>query len=121
MSGRTSRNKGARFERKLAHRLQIMGFKAKRCLQFRGDSDGPDVLIELSGSRRLLIEAKHHKKVRWRGAYEQAAGYPMLKGDLFAVCCKDDRNEEVWILPAAMMDLFFEMLRDNEKCSSDSE
>ncbi len=112
MSGRSARAKGARFERKLAHRLQLMGFKAKRCLQFRGDMDGPDVLVELAGSRRLLIECKHQKKVRWRGAYEQAQAYPRLRGDMFAVCAKDDRNNEVWILPPDLMQVFLELLRE---------
>ncbi len=111
MSGRSSRAKGARFERSLAARLRDLGLRAKRCLQFRGDTDGPDVMVELPQGR-LLIEVKHHKKVRWRGAYEQAAAYPRLPGDMYCACCKDDRNAEVWILPAEMMAMFFEMMKE---------
>lgn len=113
MPGRSPREKGKRWEKRICHWLQSMGFRAARLAGLRND---PDIRIEL-GDRCLYIEAKHQKKVNWRQAFAQARESNRADFDWYCVCAKDDRNEEVWILPKELGELFFEMLK-GRKCES---
>ena len=114
MTPKNAREKGKRFEKQILHWLQSLGLRAQR---LEGQKDQPDIRVELDG-RCLFIEAKHHKKVRWRGGFEQALKSKRGPSDLFAVVAKDNRADEVWILPKEAGELFFEMLK--ERCNGDT-
>lgn len=105
---KNAREKGKRFEKRILHWLQDLGFRAQRG---EGRKDEPDIRVELDG-RCLWLEAKHHRKVRWRGAFEQAQQSKRGPNDLFAVVAKDDRTDEVWILPKEAGVLFLELLKE---------
>lgn len=51
-----SRQKGARFERQIAHMLREHGFEAERGVQHQGGKDSPDVKCNLKNTH---IEAKN--------------------------------------------------------------
>lgn len=63
-----SREKGKRFERKLAALLRMEGFEARRGQQFSG-ANGDDDVVGLDG---IHIEAKHQEKMRLYEWVEQA-------------------------------------------------
>lgn len=59
--GRMSKNKGARFERIVAHLFKDEGYDASRTAQYRGNTgDAGDV----EGPPGLHIEAKHQEQFR---------------------------------------------------------
>jgi hypothetical protein len=97
-----SRDKGKRFEQATVNWFKAIDLPAKRCLQFRGEEDGPDVRVELPSGLILAVECKHWKRVNWRKAFAQSqtqAGPIVLN----AVRAKDDRCEPVWILSERTM------------------
>jgi len=87
--GRTARNKGASFERKIRRRLNdtLKGFGAKRTLQSRGGKDGPDVWAD-----PFWIETKHGRKPNPRQALGQARRDSDGSGMIPMAVIKDDRK-----------------------------
>jgi hypothetical protein len=88
MSGRRSRNKGARGERALVHLLQSHGFAAEKISGLY--KPGADLSVPLLG-RDLLVEAKWHGN-GFKQLYRWLAGR-----DLLIVKC--DRAEPLVIVP----------------------
>lgn len=77
MSGKLSRNKGARAEREVKQLFLDANFKAKRtgsgiCPDFKGD-----VYVEVDKNTKLVIEVKHYKD-NFKTHYEQLCGSPVL-------------------------------------------
>lgn len=64
-----SRDKGARYERKLAHILNDHGFTARRGQQFSGGAESPDVVAP---DFPFHIEAKHVEKLNLYQAMTQS-------------------------------------------------
>lgn len=94
MSGRTSRTKGASFERQVARDLQAHGFdEARRGLQYRDGSDAPDVWL-----RGWNLELKRYRVVRWGDivkALDQAYASEHSKGRYTAAVMRPDRGRTV--------------------------
>lgn len=109
MSGNTSREKGKRWEKKLCHWFTSIGYRASRCLGRKGE---PDIRVEVPEGWCLWVEAKHHKKVNLRQAVTQAKDSSRGPGDHWAVCAKDDRNEEIWIFPKELAERLLLDLKD---------
>lgn len=62
MSGRRSREKGARFEREALAYLKELGFSCMRSRQFRvGGADDPDIMASIPMGPTLKIECKSRK------------------------------------------------------------
>lgn len=62
MSGRRSREKGARFEREALAYLKELGFSCMRSRQFRvGGADDPDIIASIPMGPTLKIECKSRK------------------------------------------------------------
>ena len=64
-----SRDKGARYERHLAHRLREYGYEAERGQQHSGGKDSPDVKHNMVG---IHIEAKNVEHLNIWNALEQS-------------------------------------------------
>ena len=64
-----SRDKGARFERKLAGMIRAYGYEAERGCQHSGGKDSPDVKTSMKG---IHIEAKDVEKLNIWNALEQS-------------------------------------------------
>lgn len=64
-----SRQKGARYEREIAHVLNDNGYPSHRGQQFSGGKDSPDVI---SPDFPLHIEAKHVERLDLYGAMTQS-------------------------------------------------
>lgn len=64
-----SRQKGARYEREVAHFLSDHGFESRRGQQFSGGKDSPDVV---SPDFPLHIEAKFVERLDLYGAMTQS-------------------------------------------------
>ena len=99
MGGKHSRDKGKRFEQKIARELRDMGFDARRGWQAREGDDDPDVIVDLP----VWIECKHHRQVNYRAAMRQAIGGAVGTDKIPLVVAKDDGQPEVAILPWADM------------------
>jgi hypothetical protein len=59
-------------------------------------------MVQLRGWE-ILIEAKHYKRADWRSAWNQAQESVGNPAAYRIACCKDDRNDPVWLLPDALM------------------
>lgn len=101
--GKHSRNKGKGFERVVAAAFrEVFGDQVKRGWQARQGSDAPDV----EGVPGWWVEAKHHRKVSIRAAWQQvvtAQEDAKRKGDGRAsdkplVVCKDDGEEPLAVV-----------------------
>lgn len=64
-----SRDKGARYERHIAHRIREWGYDAERGCQHAGGKDSPDVKHNMEG---IHIEAKKVEKLNIWKALEQS-------------------------------------------------
>ena len=64
-----SREKGARYERYIAHKLRDYGYEAERGVQHQGGKDSPDVKHNMP---RLHIEAKNVEALNIWKALEQS-------------------------------------------------
>ena len=64
-----SRQKGAKFERKIAHMLREHGYEAERGCQHSGGKDSPDVKHNMT---RLHIEAKDTERLNIWNALDQS-------------------------------------------------
>lgn len=65
-----SRDKGARYERHIAHRIREWGYDAERGCQHSGGKDSPDVKHNMDG---IHIECKKVEKLNIWKALEQSA------------------------------------------------
>lgn len=65
-----SRDKGARYERHIAHRIRECGYDAERGCQHSGGKDSPDVKHNMEG---IHIECKKVEKLNIWKALEQSA------------------------------------------------
>lgn len=83
-----SRNKGATFERTLAHRLNEYGFECRRGQQYSGINGDADVV----GLPKIHIEAKAVERLNIYDAMEQAKR-DAKDGELPAVFHKKNRKE----------------------------
>lgn len=99
-----SRNKGARFERRLAKKLEEYGYRAERGCQHAGGKDSPDVKHNMP---RIHIEAKAVEKLNIWNALEQSkrdAG----EDEIPTVMFKRNRSE---IYVAMTLDDFMEIYK----------
>jgi hypothetical protein len=118
MSGKRSRDKGARFEREVANILAerySLPF-ARGVLQFRGGgAEVPDVCLQdIDGAReanphlsQLHLECKHHKKTSISAAWRQAVADCKLSGKTPVCVTKSDREP---ILVTMKLDDFLDIL-----------
>lgn len=93
-----SRDKGKRGERLFAEALRLLGFSARRGVQFSGSPDSPDVVTNIEG---VHFEVKHVEALNIWGALSQAekdAG-----GAIPVVAFK--RNRTPWYLALPLEDL----------------
>lgn len=89
MSGRRSREKGARWEREVARRVRdVLGVEARRGFQYRG-AEAPDIIIE---GLPLHIECKAGKRPPILAALEQAER-DAAEGAIPVVVVKPDKKE----------------------------
>jgi len=104
MGGRSSRRKGADFERAMVHRFrEVFGDDdVRRGLQSRGE-EVPDVDVPC-----FWIECKREKRTSPRAALEQAVD-AAPKGRIPIAICKDDRRETTVTL---LLDDFLELVRE---------
>src|SRR5690606_4333292 len=90
MSGRRSREKGARWEREVARRVRdVLGVEARRGIQYRDGSEAPDIIIE---GLPLHIECKAGKRPPILAALEQAER-DAAEGAIPVVVVKPDKKE----------------------------
>ena len=98
-----SRDKGARFERRIAKMLREYGYEAERGCQHSGGKDSPDVKHNMP---RLHIEAKDVEKLNIWNALEQSkrdAG----EDEIPVVMFKRNRTKVYVAMPfEEFMDLF---------------
>lgn len=90
-----SRDKGARYERKVANMLKEEGYEAERGCQHSGGRDSPDVK---HNATRLHVEAKNVEKLNIWKALEQSkrdAG----DGEIPIVVFKRNRSKDYVALP----------------------
>lgn len=74
-----SREKGARGERELAHRLRELGFdEARRGVQYSGADGSPDV----TGLDGIHIECKLRDRLNIEQAYDQSRRDAARRGDI---------------------------------------
>jgi Holliday junction resolvase len=66
-----SRQKGKRGEREVVDLLKRYGFDARRGQQFKGTSDSPDVIHNMTG---FFIEVKHRQALNLYDTIEKADG-----------------------------------------------
>ncbi len=66
-----SRQKGKRGEREIVDLLKRFGFSAQRGQQFRGTSDSPDVVHNMTG---FFIEVKHRQALNLYDTIEKSDG-----------------------------------------------
>jgi len=100
--GRKSKRKGKKGERAVANMLRDRGYEARRGVQYRGDTDSPDVVSEI---RDMHIEVKWVERLSVHVAMTQAK---MDKNDnqFPTVWHKRRRDECLVTIPAeAFMDL----------------
>ena len=112
MSGRLSRNKGARFEREVAQVFKDAGYDAKRCFQTRGGAaEVPDVEV-LDTSFPLDIECKHGKKPPVRRALDSIVEH-CREGRLPVAIIREDRRDAYCVLP---LTVFIKLYNEACKC-----
>jgi Holliday junction resolvase len=104
---KTSRNKGKRGERELAHLLNDNGFPAKRGQQFAGGSNSPDVISE---DFPFHIECKRVERLDLYGAMTQAIGDAGDKPP----CVAHRRNNSEWLFTCRLTDLL-ELLTNRDQ------
>lgn len=94
-----SRDKGKRGERLFAEALRLLGFSARRGVQFSGGAGSPDVVTSLTG---LHFEVKNVESLNIWAALEQASKDAHDKVPVVAF----KRNKSGWYLVIALEDLF---------------
>lgn len=87
-----SKNKGKRFELKLAHKISEYGYKCRRTAQYCGNTGDASDVVGLPG---IHIEAKHQEKMHLYDWIEQAVRDAEAngKGDIPAVFHKKNNAE----------------------------
>ena len=101
-----SRDKGARFERALAHTLNDYGFSCRRGQQYCGANGDADVV----GLPGIHIEAKAVERLNLYDAMEQAKG-DAREGELPAVFHKKNRRN---ILVTMELDDWMKLYKEGE-------
>jgi len=105
MSRINSRQKGARGERELAHKLTENGYPARRGQQFSGSPESPDVVCEALA--KFQIECKLVEALNIHKAIAQARN-DAGEGQIPTVMHKKNRTEWLVTLP---LDDFLELLK----------
>lgn len=91
MTGRASRDKGARGEREIANRFKAAGFGARRAVgQFASGSDLPDVETNLP----LWVEVKRGARTNIRAALRQAEEASGTKNLIPVAITRDDNEKD---------------------------
>lgn len=116
-----SRAKGSRGERELSHKLQELGFKARRGQQFCGKNGDADVV----GLPSIHIECKRVEKLNLDKAMEQAEN-DAREGEIPTVFHRKDRGK--WLVTMNFDDFMnlymnqkdFKMPEDNEDNSKEN-
>lgn len=105
MTGKSSRIKGAAWEREVVSKLRYCMPDAdiKRGLQYRTGEEAPDVDMPV-----FWPECKHHKRVNVRAALKQAVE-TAPKGRIPVAVCKDDRQPPIALL---LLDDFLDLVRE---------
>ena len=93
-----SKQKGARGERELAHKLNEYGFDTRRTVQYNGKADGGEA--DLVGLPNIHIEAKRVEKLNLYDAMAQAIHDS--KGKLPAVFHRKNHCE--WLVTMRLSD-----------------
>lgn len=104
MGGRSSRRKGADFERAMVHRFrEVFGDEdVRRGLQSRGE-EVPDVDVPC-----FWVECKREKRTSPKAALAQAVD-AAPKGRIPIAICKEDRSDATVTL---LLDDFLELVRE---------
>lgn len=110
MSGKMSREKGKRFERKLASIFREYGYDARRTAQYCGNTGDASDVVGLPG---IHIEAKHVEKMSLYDWMAQAKRDAEGSGKLPAVFHKKNNAD---ILVTMKLDDFMEIYREWGKC-----
>ena len=105
MTGRSSRIKGAAWERAVVRKFRYCMPDAdiKRGLQYRTGEETPDVDMPV-----FWVECKAHKKVNIKAALKQAME-ATPKGRIAVAVCKDDRQPPTVTL---LLDDFLDLVRE---------
>ena len=107
MSGKSSKIKGAEFEREVVRRFEEMGIKAQK-MPLSGAVKGfeGDVTIwpYSHSDFQMMVECK--RRARGFGTIYSA----MQQGNPHLVVCRDDRKDEFYVLPRETMKLVFEKM-----------
>lgn len=103
-----SKDKGARFERKLASLFREQGYEARRTAQYCGNTGDASDVVGLPG---IHIEAKHQETMRLYEWVSQAVRDAAGTGNLPAVFHKKNNAE---ILVTMRLDDWFNLYREWE-------
>ena len=108
MSGKFSRDKGARFERELAKELQFYGYNTFRTAQYCGTTGyAPDV----SGLPGIHIEAKAQERMQLYDWYAQSCRDASKTGEIPVVIHKKNYHK---ILVTMGLEDFMKLYREWE-------
>lgn len=103
-----SRQKGARAERELAHKLtELLGVKCRRGQQFSGANGDADVV----GVEGIHIECKNVQRLEIFKAYEQSVR-DAREGEIPCVMHKKDRKP--WLVTISLED-WAKMYKENTR------
>lgn len=107
MSGKSSKAKGAAFEREVVLRFEEMGIKAQK-MPLSGAIPGfeGDVTIWPANHIDFKMRVECKRRARGFGTIYSA----MQQSDPHMVVCRDDRKDEFYILPRETMKLVFEKM-----------
>lgn len=108
MSGKMSRDKGARYERELATQLKSYGYEARRTAQHCGNTGDAADVIGLDG---IHIEAKHQERVQIYDWMAQAKRDSAKSGNKPAVFFRKNNCET---LVCMRLDDWMELYREWE-------
>lgn len=115
--GVNSRAKGSRGERELSHKLQDLGFEARRGQQFCGKNGDADVV----GLPGVHIECKRVEKLNLEKAMEQAVT-DAREGEIPAVFHRKDRGP--WLVTINFddfMKIYMNQKEDKEEIVEEKE
>lgn len=105
-----SKQKGARFERKLASRFRDYGYNTRRTAQYCGNTGDASDVVGLPG---IHIEAKHQERMQLYEWMSQAKRDATAGGkDLLPVVFHKKNNAE--ILVTMEFDVFMEIYKEYE-------
>lgn len=105
-----SKQKGARFERKLASRFRDYGYKTRRTAQYCGNTGDASDVVGLPG---IHIEAKHQERMQLYDWISQAKRDAEAGGKkLLPVVFHKKNNAE--ILVSMEFDVFMEIYKEYE-------